>query len=203
MVNDSQSSIFKISAQIDKLLPVIKVLLAGFLLLAAWSVIAHNTLPWQIPLPLLLIGGFLWWRPLSAERQFLMLIVYCAAGMAAVEVWHAKTPLLGALSVKQCGDALIGVAALVAVFKIQFRKFGEFYLSTADFLALGICILFLVATQQRILSFEMNGALFRTILVLLAIRCVAFRSKFEQNLIVGGAMGFMLLVVVVGVMGLF
>jgi UDP-GlcNAc:undecaprenyl-phosphate GlcNAc-1-phosphate transferase len=188
----------KISQLVDGLVPAIKYLLAGYLLLAAWSVVVDNRLPWQVPLLLLLIGGYLCWRPITRERNFLVLIAYVCAGMGAFEVWHANSPLLGGLSVKQCGDALLGMTGLIAFFKILFKKTGEFFLTTIDFLALAICVLLTVASQQQVLDFEMNGPLFRTILLILAIRTIAFRHRFEQNLVAGGALGFLLLLVVVG-----
>ena len=199
----SSVTYLRICRKVDTLVPVIKYLLAGYLLLAAWSVVAHSTLSWQVALPLLFIGAYLFWRPLREDRQFLLLIVYCAAGMGAVEVWHADSPLLGSFTVKQCGDTLLGVASLIAVFKIQFRKMGEFFFSSADFLALGFFILLIVATQQKALHVDINGVLFRVLLALLAIRCIAFRSRLEMNLVVGGALGFMALVVVVGLLGMF
>jgi UDP-GlcNAc:undecaprenyl-phosphate GlcNAc-1-phosphate transferase len=193
----------RISQKVETLVSAIKYLLAGYLLLATWSVITHSSLSWKVALPLLLLGAYLCWRPLSEERQFLLLIVYCAAGMGAVEVWHTDSPLLGGFTVKDCGDTLLGVASLIAILKIQFRKFGEFFFSSADFLALGICILIMVATQQKIFDVNMYGALFRAILALLAIRCIAFRSRMEQNLVVGGALGFLGLVVIVGILRMF
>lgn len=188
----------KISQRVDSLVPAIKYLLACYLLLAAWSVVRHNTLNWQAALTLLLMGGFFYWRPVTKERHSLVLVAYVAAGMAAVEVWHASTPLIGALSVKQSGDVLLGVAGLIAIFKIQFKKIGEFFLTTSDFLALGVCLLLAIAAQQKILNFELYGALFRTILLILAIRTIAFRNRLEQTLVISGSLGFLVLVVVVG-----
>ncbi len=98
---------------------------------------------------------------------------------------------------------LLGAATLIAVFKFQFRRNGDLFLSTSDYLALGVCVLFAIAIQQKAFQVELNGVLFRSVAALLAVRCIAYRRRIEQNQIIGACLIFMALTVVVGLLGQF
>lgn len=176
---------------VDRLIPAICVLLTSYFLLAFWSVLAHNRVPWQVALLLLATGILLWLRPLSDNRQFLMLVVYVVAGIAAFEVWHADQVLLQNLTVRRLGDVLIGTAGVMALLKLQFRRDNEYFLSSADFLALGVIVFLVIGTEQHFLGLNMGGPLLRVLVALLVVRSIAFRSVRFRNSVIGAALGFL------------
>lgn len=183
--------------RVDSFIPVICSLLAVYLLLAVWSSVKHSGVPWQMALLLLALGVLLWLRPLSDNRQFLMLVVYAAAGMAAAEVWHANELLFGQLSVKHFGDILLVAAGILALLKILFRSNNEFFLSSADFLALSVIVFLAIATRHNLLGYPLDGPLSRSLVAMVVIRTIAFRSVRYRSGVIASAMGYLLIVVLV------
>ncbi|MCK4509986.1 MAG: undecaprenyl/decaprenyl-phosphate alpha-N-acetylglucosaminyl 1-phosphate transferase [Desulfuromonadales bacterium] len=183
---------------IDRLVPGLFYLLAGYLVLALWSSVAHMQLAWQVAPVLLAVGGFLWFRPLTENRQFLLLVIYVAFGMATLEVWHADQVIFSGLSIKRAGDILLAVAGMIVVFKIQFRRQGEFFLSTADYLTLAVCVFLSIATQHNALGFNLDGPLFRTVVVILIVRTLCSSGMHHYRLVAWSAFLFLALVSVVG-----
>jgi hypothetical protein len=184
----------------DKLLLGIKALLAAYFVVAVLAVFSIDILPWQVALALLAAGVYLWLSPLTDNRQFLMLVVYATFGLAATQVWSAEMEMIGGLTFKRGGDLLLGAAGLLAVVKIQFRREGELFLTTADYLALAVCIFMAIASQQAILGYSINGPLFRTVVGIVALRTIVARGQITQRIVVFCSTGFLLLVMVVGLM---
>jgi UDP-GlcNAc:undecaprenyl-phosphate GlcNAc-1-phosphate transferase len=172
----------KICDLTDKFIPFIKFFMLGYLLLAAGSVISHNLVSWQVSLTLLLSGLFLWFRPFSKDRQFLMLLVYVTIGLASLEVWHSNIFLLGPLESKRAGDILLACASFLAFIKIQFRRDGELFLSTADYLVLAVCVFLAIASQNSAFALNLQGPLLRTVLAIIAVRTIVFRNPRSQGL---------------------
>ncbi len=186
----------KMVSLVEHGVPVICLSLALYLLLAAWSLFLHNGIPLQVALLLLAAGVLLWLRPLTDNRQFLMLVVYAAAGMAATEVWHAGETLAGSVTVKRAGDILLGTAGVLALLKIQFRRNNEFFLSSADFLALAVIIFLAIGTEYSLLGLQMNGPLLRSLVAIVAIRVIAFRSVRYRRTVIAAGLGYLFLAVV-------
>ncbi len=188
----------KLSLLSDKLLIVIQGLLAVYLLVAVLSAFTQDVLPWQVSLVLLAVGIFLWFSKLTDNRQFLMLVIYATFGLAATQVWSADLSMFGALTFKRCGDLLLGAAGLLAVVKIQFRRPGELFLTTADYLALAVCIFMAIASQQTVLGYSINGPLFRTVVGIVALRTISVRERTAQRLVIVCSTAFLLIVTIIG-----
>jgi UDP-GlcNAc:undecaprenyl-phosphate GlcNAc-1-phosphate transferase len=178
--------------------PGLLYLLIAYLLLALWSVTLHRVLPWQMSAILLGVGVYLWYRPLSDSRQFLRLLIYVAVGTAATEVWHADQVIYAGLSIKRVGDILLAVAALIVIFKIQFRRVGEFFLSTADFLALAVCIFLSIASQHNALGINLNGPLLRAVIAMLMVRTLCSSTLPYIRPVAMAAFVFLAVVTVLG-----
>ncbi|MDT8443951.1 MAG: hypothetical protein RQ722_06645 [Desulfuromonadales bacterium] len=166
----------------DHLVPGLLYLLAGYLLLAAWSIVLHDALSWKMALTLLAVGIYLWYRPFNEGRHFLMLVLYVVFGMASVVLWHAEEMILAGIIIKRCGDILLAVAAIIVIFKFQFRRASELFLSTADYLTLTICVFLAIAAQENILDLNLNGALLRTLIAILAVRSLCSCSAHYYRL---------------------
>jgi UDP-GlcNAc:undecaprenyl-phosphate GlcNAc-1-phosphate transferase len=160
-----------IAARVDKGVPSLFVFLVIYLLTALASQLTSGSqVPWQAPVVLLGAVAFLWLRPLDEDRRFLMLLLYAAAGVAAVEIWGNETLLFADLSVKRFGDVLLGLCGLIVLAKLQFSQLRDFELSSADYLTIAVCVFLVIVTQQASLGIHLDGALFRTIVLILAIR---------------------------------
>ena len=130
-----------------------------------------------------------------------MLVLYVVIGMAAMEVWHADEVLFAGFTVKRCGDILLAAAAVIVILKIQFRRSGEFFLSTADYLTLAICVFLSIAAQQNALGFNLNGVMFRAMIAILVLRTLCSRDVSNYRQAAWSLFGFLALVVVVGWVG--
>lgn len=186
---------------IAHVVPGLLYLLIAYLLLALWSVVLHNNLPWQMTTTLLGFGIYLWYRPLSGARQFLRLFIYFAVGTAAIEVWQADQIVFAGLSIKHMGDILLAVAGIIVVFKIQFRRDGEFFLSTADYLALAVCVFLSIASQHNALGINLTGPLSRAVVAMLMVRTLCSRTLPYIRPVAGVAFAFLALVTVIGLIG--
>ena len=113
-----------------------------------------------------------------------MLVAYATFGLIATQTWYMDQPVIAGLSLKRCGDVLLGTAGVLAVIKIQFRRVGELFLTTADYLVLAVCIFLAIASQQAVLGFNINGPLFRTVVGIVAIRTIASRDQVVQRTVI-------------------
>lgn len=181
----------------DRPVPVLLPLLLACQLLAIGSFAAHQAVSWQIAPILLGAGLYLWFRPLTENRQFLMLVLYVAIGMATLAVWHAEQPLLAGVSIKRYGDLLLAAAGLIVICKVQFRRPGEFFLSTADYLTLAVCVFLAIAAQQNSLGFNLHGPLFRAVVAIMAVRTLCSRSPEYYRLTAWSVFVFLGAVIVV------
>ncbi len=127
-----------------------------------------------------------------------MLVLYVVVGMASMEIWHANEELIAGLSVKRCGDILLIAGSVIVLLKIQFRHIGEFFLSTADYLTLAICVFFSIAAQQNALGFNLNGVMLRTMIAILILRTLCSRNVLYCRWAAWSLFVFLALVVVFG-----
>ncbi len=194
----SSVTYLRIADLIDYLVPGLFYLLAGYLLLALWSCVANLQLPWQVAPIVLAAGVYLWFKPITDNRQFLMLILYIGIGIAAQEVWSADQPIFNELSVKRVGDILLAVAGMIVVFKVQFRRPGEFFLSSADYLALAFCVFLSIASQHGALGVNLNGPLVRTVVAIMAVRTLCSRGMSSYRLVAWSVFLFLAVASVVG-----
>ena len=197
----SSSTYQMLSGYSDYLLTGIKLLLGLYLVVALVSVFKDSIIPWQIALILLGSGIYLWQSRQSDNRQFLMLVVYATFGLIATQIWHMDLPIIAEISLKRCGDILLGAAGVLAVIKIQFRRVGELFLTTADYLVLAVCIFLAIASQQAVLGYNINGPLFRTVVGVITLRTIATRDQVVQRTVLYCCFVVLLVVSVMGLMG--
>jgi hypothetical protein len=191
----------KMSVFANTLFWPLKLLLAGYALLAVNSVVNHNSTHWQVSLLLLVVsvGLRLWGH--EGGGQFAMLVVYAACGIAAYEVWQVDSPLIYGFSIKLAGDVLLALMTLLASFKMVFRTNNEYFLSTVDFLVLSVCTSLAVASQAGALGISLYGPLFRCVLLLFTVRTTIVGNVRDRQVLKDAVMVFLLLVTLVGLLG--
>jgi hypothetical protein len=118
-----------------------------------------------------------------------------------MEVWHADQVLFAGLTIKRVGDVLLVVACIIVFLKIQFRRDGEFFLSTADFLTLAVCIFLSIASQHNALGINLTGPLLRAVIAMLMVRTLCARHLPYLRPVAGIAFVFLALVSIVGLVG--
>lgn len=168
---------------LDRILPLLVVVLSVYALLGAGCALNNGVTFWPVALALLVIGAGL--RRWGRGGDFLLLLVYAAACLLAFVVWNqAETTVLG-LSPKRLGDALLLTAALLVGLKLLFRRAGEFFLGTADFLALALMIFLAIAAHQpNVFGVNLGGPLLRAILLVLVARTIASRGPASRRMLI-------------------
>ena len=81
------------------------------------------------------------------------------------------------MSVKRVGDVLLAVSGVLVALKVTFRRDGEFFLTTADYLTLALCVFFAISSQHNALGFDLNGPLFRGVVAVVVLRTLCSRSQ--------------------------
>jgi UDP-GlcNAc:undecaprenyl-phosphate GlcNAc-1-phosphate transferase len=180
-----QSRFFSLGADwVDRIMPLLAVLLGLYTLLAAAASLHDGHTGWPVAL-VVFIGGMLI-RQTQNDRggEFMLLLVYAAAALAAFDVWRFDQAAIYGLSVKRLGDGLLLVVSVFVVLKLFFRRPGEFFLATADFLALTLVAFLAIASQQPTLKLAIGGPLFRAILLMLAVRTIASRGPASRRILI-------------------
>lgn len=128
-----------------------------------------------IPAGLAVIGIGL--RRFGGRDDFFPLLAYATACLLAYTLWHhCPQEALSGYSFGLLDLPLIAGVALVAL-KLLFRRPGEFFLGSADFLALVLMIFLLVlAEQPRFNTFGFDCVLRRAIPLVLVLRVFTTRS---------------------------
>jgi UDP-GlcNAc:undecaprenyl-phosphate GlcNAc-1-phosphate transferase len=189
-----------LSGYSDYLLTGVKLLLSLYLVVALLAVFLDPIIPWQIAVILLGCGVYLWQSRQADNRQFLMLVAYATFGLIATQTWSMDQPIIADISLKRCGDIMLGAAGVLAVIKILFRRIGELFLTTADYLVLAVCIFLAIASQQAVLGFNINGPLFRTVVGIVALRTTASHDQAVQRAVICCCVLVLLVVSVMGLM---
>lgn len=176
---------------IDRCVPLLPVILLCYALLGVHGAFSLAMTIWPVALLLCLVGlGLRRWGVGSGDFQ--LLLVYAAACLLAFLVWKQPEPLVAGISPKRLGDALLAVVAVLVAFKILFRRIGEFFLGTADFLALALMIFLAIAAQQpRLIGISIGGPLLRAILIMLAARTIASRGPASRRRLVLAALALL------------
>jgi len=189
----------RISDVVDLGVPLVQAILAVYALLTFYHLLHHNTVAWQIIGLLLLIGVAL---KLWGEKNgtFILLVVYAVGGIAAYEVWNADSHYIAGRSVREIGDLLIGMAALLSFLKFMLRKPGEFFLGTPDFLVLVVCVTLAVASHTAAFSYPVNSPLFRFVLLLFSMRTMLTRRGRTQLVVSNAVIGFLVLMLTIQVL---
>jgi len=187
---------------IDRLLPLLAVLLVLYALLAAGSAFMSGGLLWPMTLLLLVLGVILRTN-LSDAGEFQLILVYAVACLAAFVVWSMEAASLLGLSPKRLGDGLLLAAAVLVALKLMLRRFGEFFLSSADFLALALMTFLAIAAQRpELVGVSLAGPLVRAILLMLAVRTLAARGPVFRRHLVNGAVLLLAIFVLAGLRNL-
>lgn len=165
---------------IDRILPLLTVILALYSLLGVVCALTNGVSVWPVALVLCVVGAGL--RLGGRGSEFQLLLVYAAACLLAFIVWHQGEVVFSGFSPKRLGDALLLAATLLVGLKLLFRRVGEFYLGSAEFLAMGLMIFLVLAAHQPILHpLQISGPLLRAILLILAVHTFASRGPASRR----------------------
>jgi UDP-GlcNAc:undecaprenyl-phosphate GlcNAc-1-phosphate transferase len=134
----------------------------------------------------------------DARNHFLLAMTYVAGLLITFSIESADfhSQILG-LSIDRFSDLLFCLMGVLVVFKVAFRKEGDFFISTADILFFGLSILFTAALSEMDLA---SGpmTLAKGIVLYLAIKTLVAESRSMAQLAVCSVLTTLLLMTVKG-----
>lgn len=161
--------------RVNRLVPLLAAVLLCYAFAGIGEALREAAVGVTIPAGLAVIGIGL--RRFGGRDDFLPLLAYATACLLAYTLWHhCPQDTLPGYPFGLLDLSLIAGVALVAL-KLLFRRPGEFFLGSADFLALVLMIFLLVlAEQPRFEVFGFHCVLQRAIPLVLVIRVLTARS---------------------------
>jgi UDP-GlcNAc:undecaprenyl-phosphate GlcNAc-1-phosphate transferase len=180
--------------RIDRLVPLLAVLVLLFVLLSIISFFSFSMISWQI-LAVFLVGSLvlLLRSENRAQEDFLLLAVYFVSFVVTYQMWHFTDLSLFGVSMKRYGDVLLIIVTGLVLLKVLFHRGNEFYLATPDYLALGLCLFFAIASGKTGLNLNLAGPLVRAMIVMIALRTILSQNPSHYRYIVWGSLGLLLI----------
>ncbi len=184
-----QSVIFNRCADtVDRTLPLLGALLAVYALVAVVTAFHDGHRAWPVALVLLISRPLLSLLKVERGGEFQMLVVYAAGCLAAFDIWSFDHPVILDLSAKRCGDILLVLSCLIVALKLFFRRAGDLFLSSTDYLALTLMVFLIISSRQMLFGGDLGGPLLRAILLMFAARIFASHGPAFRKLLVKGTL---------------
>jgi UDP-GlcNAc:undecaprenyl-phosphate/decaprenyl-phosphate GlcNAc-1-phosphate transferase len=138
----------------------------------------------------------------DSGNQFLLSMYYGAALVITFVVTRfGGMEFPPGLALRQWGDLLLIGMALLAALRFIFRRPGEFYLTSLDYLILGLSLFLAVVAPQTAGIINLTGVLVRGIILFIAIKVVTEQGKRPARLMAYAILGALLAMVVRGFVG--
>lgn len=185
------------AGRVDHLVPLLAVIALFYAAAGLLAAVEAPLVGASIPLGLALIGIGL--RCFSGREDFLPLLVYAAACVLSYALWHNYPgEELPGLPMALIDLPLLAGFALVAL-KLLFRRPGEFFLGSADFLVLVLMIFLLVLSEQpRIADLGFDTVLRHAIPLVLTLCVLTAHSAATCRRMADGAIVTLLILALAG-----
>jgi UDP-GlcNAc:undecaprenyl-phosphate GlcNAc-1-phosphate transferase len=164
------SELFKfLMNRVSVVIPLNKILLLAYGLLSVVDFYYEGRLLWQIPALFLVIGCLV--RRYESRQSILVILIYSTLALSAFQLSGSRLSVVG-ISVSSVGDFIIYAVLLLSCLKLLFRKPSEYFLTTADFLILIVCVVFSVISSVGTFPMEINGVIVSSVVLLFGVRTI-------------------------------
>lgn len=170
----------------DALLPLVTALAVLFLLVILFKGTPSEGGFWQISLVIFLAGIGLLFATRDPKNDFLLAMLFLASLVIAfVGEMNGKRTVLEGMSLDRLGEMILLPMAVLVSLRLLFRRAGEFFLNTADFLVLAISIVLAVVLPQIDREGIFTAALPKGVILFLAVKTVSVRGRRQAGFMVG------------------
>jgi UDP-GlcNAc:undecaprenyl-phosphate/decaprenyl-phosphate GlcNAc-1-phosphate transferase len=177
-------------------------LVLSYLLLGVMAGIPNGSSLRNVTLACLIACGGVLSLTRDCGNRFLLSMYYGAAiVITCVVASFSSQDFLSGLSPKQCGDILLSGMVVLIVLRFIFRRPGEFYLTSLDYLLLGLTIFLAVVTPQMTLFINLTGVLVRGIILFIALKVATEKGTRAPRLVALAIMGTLLVMTARGYLG--
>jgi UDP-GlcNAc:undecaprenyl-phosphate GlcNAc-1-phosphate transferase len=181
-------------------------LLQGFgliyLFLAAMAGIPNGSILRNLTLVCLVVSGGLLFLTRDSGNRFLLSTYYGAAMVITYVVAHfGGQEFPPGLALRQWGDLLLLGMVFLTVLRFTFRRPGEFYLTSLDYLLLGLTVFLAVVAPQMTGVINLTGVLVRGIILFIAFKVMAEQGKQAARFMAWAILCVLLVMAVRGYVG--
>jgi UDP-GlcNAc:undecaprenyl-phosphate GlcNAc-1-phosphate transferase len=166
-----------VAERVALLATLMEVMLFAYLTLAviASSAAGDNLLMPMVVLLAACSGLIVYTR--NSGNQF-VLAMYYGAGMIITYVVTRYGPMdvLRGLPLNHLGDSILLGMGVLALFRFIFRRGGEFYLASLDYLLVGVTLFLFIVTPELSGIFNVKGVLVRGIILFISLKVIALQG---------------------------
>jgi hypothetical protein len=150
---------------------------------------------WQISGVIFLAGLGLIFQSRNPASDFLLAMLFFGALVVAfVGQMNADQVIAGGLTLRHVVNALLVPLALLILLRNIFRRPGEFFLNTVDYLVIGVAIFFAIFLFQFDPDGYLSAALPKGVVLFLAVKLIAKHGRREASFAVGSLLAILLLI---------
>lgn len=183
-------------------MPLLQVFALSYLFLAAMAGIPNGSILRNMTLVCLVACGGLLFLTRDSGNRFLLSTYYGAAMVITyVEAHFGGLEFPPGLALRRWGDLLLLGMVFLTLLRFAFRKPGEFYLTSLDYLLLGLTLFLAVVAPQMTGVINLTGVLVRGIILFTAFKVIAVRKKQATRLMAWAILGVLLVMAVRGYVG--
>ena len=205
---DSSSSIRltvtyqRITLLVERLVPVLWLLVVGYLVMAVWFAHTVDYGLWQMAGLLLLVGVTLLYQTRDSSNHFLLALLY--VGIVVIEFClegDGETPLLLGLTLETLNYWLFGAVMGVVLLLAVFRQGNRFFLDSVDYLLLALTILLSVVFSTHPSLEHFSQPFLSAVILFVGIKAVSLYGKRYTRLTVYPVLAVLAIMAVRGLWG--
>jgi hypothetical protein len=174
----------------------------AYLIMAAVTCSVDRSPFYNLVLVFLAACGALLLLTRDSGNPFLLAMYYGVAIIMAYAMNHlSHTELVPGISISIFRDILPVCMAVFALLRYMFRRKGEFFLTSIDYLLLGLSLFLVVVAPQVTTFINLNEVLVHGIILFIAMKMIAEQGKLHARTMAGTVLGALLVIAVRGFMG--
>jgi UDP-GlcNAc:undecaprenyl-phosphate GlcNAc-1-phosphate transferase len=185
----------RIADLVDRLTPLVVGLMALLLVSAALFGSRAKEGFWQISSVIFLAGLGLIYHSRNLASDFLRAILFFGILVVAfVAQLNADQIIVGELSLRHLNNLLFMSLTVLVALRVVFRRPGELFFTTVDYLVIGMAIFFTIFLPQIDTNGNLSTALPKAIVLFLAIKLIAMQGRRAATFALGSLLATLLVI---------
>ncbi len=178
---------------------ILLALILAYLALAAATGTQASDWFVQMALTLVIASIALLYLTRDTRNHFVLAMLYFASMLVAFTVArHGSAEMVAGVSLKRVSDCVLLALVSVIALRLLFRRPAEFFLTSVDYLFLGVSVFLAVVAPQVDPSHRMTGVLARGIVLFMGLKIAASKGVGQSKVLVYGMLAVLAAIVVEG-----
>ncbi len=174
-----ETALYKqLAKNLERLVPLILVLVVGYLLMAVVISSQIQDGLWQMAGLLLLVGGLLLYQTRDIGNHFVLALIYAALVVIEFIVEGTEElPVLFGLTLGQVSDLLFTLLLALVMLLAVFRRGNRFFLTSMDYLLLAVSVLLAVLFSSNDNMEHLVQPFISAVILFVGIKVVSFFGR--------------------------